>query len=66
MTLLIIFYILSSIGGIFMLKAYKSNKKETILFFSITTFGAVLWGSILLQHPLDFNKAIGWMLSRLL
>ncbi|NHN33777.1 hypothetical protein [Paenibacillus agricola] len=46
-----------------MLRVYKGNKKETILFISITTLGAVLWGSIIVRHPLDLNKVIAWMLT---
>jgi len=63
MTLLILLYIFFHIGGFWILRASPSQKKEMGLFFGLTTLGAVLWGSIILRHPLDVNKAIGWMLS---
>ena len=41
----------------------KGRQEGYDLFVSITTLGAVLWGSILLRHPLDANKAIAWLLQ---
>ncbi|ULL18589.1 hypothetical protein DVH26_31435 [Paenibacillus sp. H1-7] len=65
MTLLVLFFILSCIVGGIRLRACKSNKNAAVAYFSITTLGAVLWGSILLHHPFDLNEAIGRMLSQL-
>jgi hypothetical protein len=47
-----------------MLKGYKLNKKDKAFFIGVTTLGAVLWGSILANHPFDVNEAIAWALKR--
>ena len=63
MTLLILMYVIFIIGGIWLSWTKKAGKRDTTFFVSITTLGAVLWGSILLRHPLDANKAIAWLLQ---
>ncbi|RED59204.1 hypothetical protein [Cohnella lupini] len=64
MTRMIIAYVLFILGGLLMLRGYRLTKKDKAIFIGITTLGAALWGSIILKHPFDVNKAIAWMLTQ--
>jgi hypothetical protein len=66
MTILVAVYALSVGVGYAMRKFGTYNGKETTVFLSITTIGAVMWLSIILRHPLDLNDAIGFIIERVL
>ncbi|MZQ83244.1 hypothetical protein GQF01_14100 [Paenibacillus sp. 5J-6] len=66
MTILVAVYALTIGVGYAMRKFGRYNGKETTVFLSITTIGAVLWLSIILRHPLDLNDAIGFIIERVL
>lgn len=42
-----------------------SNIKEKSLVVVITTLGAILWGSVIVQHPIDINKIIAVIIDHL-
>lgn len=63
---LFILYAAFMAGGLFLFNIQKKlMKKETIVYVGSTTVGAVLWGSIIMQHPLDLNEMIAWLIDRL-
>ncbi|WP_372660348.1 hypothetical protein [Cohnella sp.] len=63
---LVILYILFLSGGLIVLKDKKFSRKETAFFIGVTTLGAILWGSIIVRHPLDLNKAIALIINQFL
>lgn len=41
-------------------------RKESGINVVLTTLGCILYASILLDHPLDTNKFVGWIITSLL
>ncbi|MDQ0899273.1 MULTISPECIES: hypothetical protein [unclassified Paenibacillus] len=66
MTILVAVYALTIGVGYVMRKFGTYNGKETTVFLSIATIGAVLWLSIILRQPLDLNDAIAFIIERVL
>ncbi|WP_219834003.1 hypothetical protein [Paenibacillus sp. R14(2021)] len=63
MTLMLIAYAAFLVIGLITMKRSKAARKEKAALFTITSIGAVLWASILLEHPLDLNRLIGWLIQ---
>lgn len=52
-------------GGLMLLnRVRKLNRKECLLYIGVTTVGEILWGSIIVHHPLDLNKIIALIISQ--
>lgn len=63
---LLILYTLFLIGGLMVLnRVRKLIRKELLIFIGVTTVGGVLWGSIIVHHPLDLNKLIALIIDEL-
>ncbi|MBM7566348.1 hypothetical protein [Paenibacillus sacheonensis] len=59
---LLLLYAVFLVVGFLIMKSGQAGlagRKEKALFATITSIGCVLWLSLLLQRPLDLNKAIG-------
>ncbi|MGG7618976.1 hypothetical protein [Bacillus coreaensis] len=64
---MLVLYTLFLSGGLMILnRVRKLNKKEWFLFIGVTTVGSVLWGSIIVHHPLDLNKFIALVIEQLI
>ena len=62
---MLVLYILFLSGGLMILnRVRKLKRKEWFIFIGVTTVGGVLWGSIILQHPLDLNKFIAFIIEQ--
>ncbi len=59
--LIILFVLFLSVGLLLIKRDKNGTKRELIIFTAITTIGATLWASIILQHPLDLNRVIAWI-----
>lgn len=63
---MLILYTLFLIGGLMVFnRARKLIRKELLIFIGLTTVGGVLWGSIIVHHPLDLNKVIALIIDQL-
>lgn len=62
---LIVLYVLFLSGGLIVLRKQKLKMKEQIIFIGVTTFGGILWGSIILRHQIDLNKFIALICNKL-
>lgn len=63
---MLVLYTLFLSGGLMILnRARTSNRKEWYIFIGVTTLGGVLWGSLILHHPLDLNKVIELIIDQL-
>ncbi|MBO7742976.1 hypothetical protein I8J29_02125 [Paenibacillus sp. MWE-103] len=60
---LVLLYAAFLAAGFFAMKAMRATRKEKALFVTITTIGGILWGSLLLQRPLDVNRAIATVID---
>ncbi|MCA0753759.1 hypothetical protein KP806_01765 [Paenibacillus sp. N4] len=49
--------------GLVIMRRQRLLSKEIWAFVTITCIGLVLWGSIILQKPLDLNKAIAGIIE---
>ncbi|WP_175532740.1 hypothetical protein [Paenibacillus catalpae] len=45
------------------MRELRLHRREVWTFAIITCTGFVLWVSIEVDHPLDLNKAISWMIE---
>lgn len=62
---MLVLYTLFLSGGLMILnRVRKLNKKEWFIFIGVTTAGGVLWGSIIVHHPLDLNKIIALIINQ--
>lgn len=41
----------------------KSRKKEIFLFYLLSLFGATIWISIYIKHPINPLTLIGWVID---
>ncbi|KRF42736.1 hypothetical protein [Paenibacillus sp. Soil787] len=63
---MLILYTIFLIGGLMVLnRVRKLIRKELLIFIGVTTVGGVLWGSIIVHHPLDLNKIIALIMDQL-
>ncbi|MDQ0872705.1 hypothetical protein QFZ77_001364 [Paenibacillus sp. V4I3] len=63
---MLILYTIFLIGGLMVLnRVRKLIRKELLIFIGVTTVGGVLWGSIIVHHPLDLNKVIALIIDEL-
>ncbi|MDQ0903481.1 MULTISPECIES: hypothetical protein [unclassified Paenibacillus] len=63
---MLILYTIFLIGGLMVLnRVRKLIRKELLIFIGVTTVGGVLWGSIIVHHPLDLNKLIALIIDEL-
>ncbi|WP_337102703.1 hypothetical protein [Paenibacillus sp. YIM B09110] len=62
MGLLGTYIILSAIAFLF-LRFLRMHRREVWAFTILACIGFVLWTSIVLNHPLDLNQAIGRMID---
>ncbi|MGM0921309.1 MAG: hypothetical protein ACQEWW_08810 [Bacillota bacterium] len=65
MIAMLVLYTLFLSGGLMILnRVRKFNKKEWFIFIGVTTVGGILWGSIIVHHPLDLNKFIALIIDK--
>ncbi|SFD75586.1 hypothetical protein SAMN05216378_1285 [Paenibacillus catalpae] len=50
-------------AGFIIMRELRLHRREVWTFAIITCTGFVLWVSIEVDHPLDLNKAISWMIE---
>lgn len=50
-------------AGFVIMRYLQMQRRELWAFTFITCIGFILWLSIIVKHPLDLNKAIGWMIE---
>lgn len=63
---MLILYTIFLTGGLMVLnRVRKLIRKELLIFIGVTTVGGVLWGSIIVHHPLDLNKVIALIIDQL-
>ncbi|MCM3628304.1 hypothetical protein M3194_13105 [Paenibacillus glycanilyticus] len=51
--------------GFIVMRRLQMHRREVWAFAVISCMGFVLWASIVIDHPLDLNTAISWMIDSL-
>lgn len=62
--MLVLYLLFLSSGLMILNRVQKLKRKEWFIFIGVTTMGGILWGSIILHHPLDLNKIIALIINQ--
>lgn len=57
-------FILFTAAGFIILRNLGMHAREKWTFAIITMISFLLWASIVIEHPLDLNKGIGWVIDK--
>lgn len=66
MKLLVATFIIYVILSMWLMFHLKASLREKIVSLVLSTIGILLYASILLNHPIDTNKMISWVIDKLL
>ncbi|MDR6550215.1 hypothetical protein [Paenibacillus qinlingensis] len=66
MILITLIYLIYLILSFWSMMRVHTSTREKIINVVITTIGYLLFASILIDHPIDTNKIIGWMIDKVM